>query len=253
MPRPIVDENSSPLATLSADLSAEDFIKTLKAGVSGHFMVEGKGVVYLDGRPEMARLLLLHGAGAGQLSFPMRQFATQMAACHIQVVGVELGYMVEMQRLGKRRPPPPIARLQAEATAWLTLLGAVGDDLPLWVGGKSMGGRIASLLAVDSPVAGCVIFGYPFHPPRRPERTRLAHWPDVKVPALIVQGERDPFGNRGEVAEYRLPQHVMVHWLADGDHDFKPRLASGLTQQTLLAMAVQQAVDFMRTSTRPLP
>jgi len=101
----------------------------------------------------------------------------------------------------------------------------------LVIGGKSMGGRIASLIADEAKVAGLVCLGYPFHPAGKPDRLRVEHLRTIQTPTLILQGTRDSFGNRDEVAGYRLSPSIRVHWLDDGNHDFTPRKASGRTEQ----------------------
>ena len=100
------------------------------------------------------------------------------------------------------------------------------ESKTLLIGGKSLGGRIASLVADETEVAGLVCLGYPFHPTGKPEQLRIEHLKSIHTTTLIVQGERDPFGNRQEVAGYKLSKHIRVHWLPDGDHSFKPRKAS---------------------------
>ncbi|UWN51948.1 hypothetical protein ASALC70_04183 [Alcanivorax sp. ALC70] len=102
------------------------------------------------------------------------------------------------------------------------------------------------LAAPGTPApAGAVVFGYPFHPPGKPERTRLDHFPDLTGPVLICQGERDPFGKREEVAGYPLPAALTLHWVFDGDHDLKPRKRSGGDQDANLAAAADRAAAFM--------
>jgi len=109
-----------------------------------------------------------------------------------------------------------------------------------------MGGRAASLLAANEEVAGLVLCGYPFHPPGKPERLRLSHWPSIGCPTLVVQGSRDPFGTRAEVEGYALAEGVKVHWLADGDHDWKPRRSSGRSQAELIEEGAAVIAAFMR-------
>jgi predicted alpha/beta-hydrolase family hydrolase len=99
------------------------------------------------------------------------------------------------------------------------------------IGGKSLGGRIASMLADETGVAGLVCLGYPFHPPGKPDRLRTEHLRTLHTPALILQGTRDPFGSPDEVSGYALSTSIRVHWLVDGDHSFKPRKSSGRTEQ----------------------
>ena len=110
----------------------------------------------------------------------------------------------------------------------------------LVIGGKSMGGRVASMIYEDlADTVGLVCLGYPFHPPGKPERLRVEHLQRIKKPVLVIQGERDALGNRQEVERYQLPQHFQLEWLEDGDHSFKPRKASGFTQQRHLEQAIE--------------
>ena len=109
-----------------------------------------------------------------------------------------------------------------------------------------MGGRVASLFASQHRCAGVIAAGYPFHPPKKPGSLRTDHFPDIARPMLILQGERDPFGSREEVADYALPDSLHIHWLTDGDHDFKPRRSSGVNQQVLIDEAAIVAASFVR-------
>jgi predicted alpha/beta-hydrolase family hydrolase len=113
------------------------------------------------------------------------------------------------------------------------------------IGGKSMGGRMASLVADEAGVRALVCFGYPFHPPGKPEQLRTAHLAGMRTPTLILQGERDPFGTTADVAGYTLSKAIRVEWLPDGDHSFKPRKASGATEGGNLRQAVESASLFL--------
>ena len=108
-----------------------------------------------------------------------------------------------------------------------------------------MGGRVASLLADELQPDGLICFGYPFHPPGKPEKTRTAHLAELRTPTLILQGTRDPFGKHDEVARYPLSAQVQVDWLDTGDHDLKPLKSSGLTQADLIDQAAERAAAFM--------
>ena len=114
-------------------------------------------------------------------------------------------------------------------------VAAVPAGAPLIIGGKSMGGRVASMVADElyaaGRIAGLACLGYPFHPPKKPEQLRTAHLVALACPALIVQGERDPFGGRAEVEGYRLSPAIRFHWAGDGDHDLGPRGALRLHPQ----------------------
>jgi predicted alpha/beta-hydrolase family hydrolase len=115
----------------------------------------------------------------------------------------------------------------------------------LVIGGKSMGGRIASLVAEEVGVAGLVCLGYPFHPVGNPDRLRVQHLKSIKAPTLILQGERDPFGNREEVAGYKLSSSVRVAWAEDGDHGFTPRKTSGRSEQQNWEATLEAIVAFL--------
>jgi predicted alpha/beta-hydrolase family hydrolase len=118
------------------------------------------------------------------------------------------------------------------------------------IGGKSMGGRVASLVADELHAAGSIVglvcLGYPFHPPNKPAQLRTAHLERLACPALIVQGERDPFGGRAEVEGYALSAAIRLHWASDGDHDLGPRGASGFTRKGNLAAAADAVAAFAR-------
>ncbi|MCK2184793.1 alpha/beta family hydrolase [Halomonas getboli] len=195
--------------------------------------VEGSGPLEVNGEARLGRLLLAHGAGAGQDSAFMRRLRQALAKRGVQTLAFEFAYMQRMREEGRRRPPPRVERLVDEFAAWRDGAQRLAPG-PLWLGGKSMGGRVASLLAARDGADGLALCGYPFHPPRKPESLRLAHWPDLSCSTLVVQGTRDPFGTREEVAGYALPACAEVHWLEDGDHDWKPRRASGHDQSALI-------------------
>ena len=108
-----------------------------------------------------------------------------------------------------------------------------------------MGGRIASLIADEVQAAGLVCLGYPFHPTGKPEKLRTEHLKSIATPTLIVQGERDAFGNRAEVRRYRLAKTVRMHWLDDGDHSFKPRKKSGVSLEDNLTEAIDAVARFI--------
>ncbi|MFP3341643.1 alpha/beta fold hydrolase [Halomonas sp. SIMBA_159] len=209
------------------------------------FIVDGYGPVSVSGIPKIGRIVLAHGAGAGHLSDFMRQFAATLSSQGLQVWAIDFPYMQQMSELGKRRPPPPVKKTVTHFAAWYDLIAPL-DNSPLWVGGKSMGGRVASLFASERRCGGVVAAGYPFHPPKKPESLRTEHLTAIVDPIVILQGERDPFGTRAEVSSYGLPSSIFIKWLTDGDHDFKPRRASGINQQFLIDEAAIVAASFVR-------
>lgn len=185
-------------------------------------------------------IALAHGAGAPMDSRFMAYFAEQLAKQKLRVVRFEFPYMAERRASGKTKPPN---RAPILCEAWHDVIEAIGPER-LVIGGKSMGGRIASMVADDACVAGLVCLGYPFHPVGKPEKLRIDHLKDLKVPTLVLQGERDTFGNKEEVASYKLPRKIRVRWLRDGDHSFKPRKASGRSEQDNWDQAITEIVAF---------
>jgi predicted alpha/beta-hydrolase family hydrolase len=185
--------------------------------MSGRFLIEG---------PEDARLtiLLAHGAGAPMDSASMTAAAKALSAKGFRVVRFEFGYMAARRTSGDRKPPPRAETLNPEYKAAIAELDA---KEPLIIGGKSMGGRVASMIAdelyTEGMIAGLLCLGYPFHPPGKPEQLRTQHLKGLRTPALICQGTRDEFGTREEVPGYELSRAIEILWLEDGDHDLKPR------------------------------
>jgi len=189
-------------------------------------------------------LVLAHGAGAPMDTPFMETIAAGVAAGGVRVVRFEFPYMAQRRIDGKRRPPNRAPLLQA---TWKSVIAS--QKAPVFIGGKSMGGRIASMVACDVAVEGVICLGYPFHPAGKPERLRIEHLQSMTVPTLIVQGQRDPMGNAAEVAGYDLSDRVQLHWLTDGDHSFKPRKSSGVPLEENLAEAVQVVTRFIDSVT----
>jgi hypothetical protein len=171
-----------------------------------------------------ATILLAHGAGAPMDSASMTAAAKALAAVGLRVVRFEFSYMAARRTGEGRKPPPRAEKLTGEYLAAVEELDAAS---PLIIGGKSMGGRVASMVADDlfaeKAIAGLVCLGYPFHPPNKPAQLRTKHLERLKTPTLICQGTRDEFGTRDEVVSYALSDKIEILWLEDGDHDLKPR------------------------------
>ncbi|OAI45766.1 alpha/beta hydrolase [Planctomycetaceae bacterium SCGC AG-212-F19] len=198
--------------------------------------------IVFDGPKTASRTIVLaHGAGTGMDSPFLNAFATGLADRSLRVARFEFPYMAAARQTGKRRAPDREPILRA---AWLGIIAELGRD-GLVIGGKSMGGRIASLIADEAAVAGLVCLGYPFHPVGKPERLRVEHLRTIKTPTLILQGTRDPFGNRVDVAGYKFSPKVAVHWLEDGNHDFTPRRRSGRTVEQNWAEGVDAIAAFI--------
>lgn len=209
----------------------------------------------------VAQLVLAHGAGAGKEHEFMQTMSALFVEQNIDVVLFNFPYMQTIKETGKRRPPDKTDKLlqhfhdvvkHIETNCVETSMRKQTDAgnghaaLPIFIGGKSMGGRMATMSIEDMPsVKGAIAFGYPFHPPGKPEKTRTDHLQAMHKPLLIVQGERDTFGTKDEVAAYGLCPTIELAFLVDGDHSFKPRKASGFTQEAHLKTAVDMACDFI--------
>ena len=200
-------------------------------------------MMLIDG-PSRARatVILAHGAGAPMDSPFMEYFANGLSKKKLRVVRFEFPYMAGRREPdGKKRPPDREPKLRQ---AWLDIVAAQGRRRVI-IGGKSMGGRIASLVADQVQPLGLVCLGYPFHPVGKPEKLRLEHLHSIKTPTLILQGERDAFGGQTEVADYDLSEQIEVRWLPDGDHSFKPRKSSNATQEGNWETAVDEMSAFV--------
>ncbi len=204
---------------------------------------------FLVDRPAdpLGTILLAHGAGAPMDSAWMNTLTCALLGVGLRVIRFEFAYMAA-RREGSRRPPPKAESLVAE---YAPLVRGSLETLegPCLIGGKSLGGRVATMVAgeiADPRLTGVVAFGYPFHPPAKPDQTRLGPLSASRAPVLIHQGERDPFGHAAEVAAYPLPDHVRLAWYADGDHDLAPRKASGLDLDGHLKEAARATAAFLR-------
>lgn len=186
--------------------------------------------------PARAGLLLAHGAGAPMDSDFMQQLVMALNGQGIAVTRFEFPYMQARRISGKRTPPNPMPRLlDAFREQWCKVRQMQSG--PWLLGGKSMGGRVASMLADELDASGLVCFGYPFHPPGKPENTRVEHLAKLVTPALLVQGTRDALGRPAEVAGYSLSPAIELHWLETADHDFKPLKRSGKNQLVMIGEA----------------
>lgn len=194
----------------------------------------------------VARLALAHGAGAPMDSPFMDEIAKCCCSEGLEVVRFEFPYMAQRRRGGTKRPPNKQNQL---LEVWQQVIEqCADDDLPLFIGGKSMGGRMATLLAADRGLAICrgiICFGYPFHPPGKPDKLRVEHLPRLGVEALIIQGGRDSMGNQAQVEGYQLGPKVRCHWVPTANHDLVPLKRSGITAQQALCGAAAAAREFV--------
>lgn len=191
-----------------------------------------------------ATFVFAHGAGAGQSSDFMQLVAEGISKHNINVLRFNFAYMQLAEELGKRRPPDRSDKLLSHFRA---VLQDIDNSLPIFIGGKSMGGRMASMLLVESQALGCICMGYPFHPPGKTEKLRTEHLKVINKPVLILQGERDTFGTREEIDTYDLSAQVQMRYLVDADHSFKPRKTSGFTLDDHLNSAITQTAKFIKS------
>lgn len=219
------------------------------AGIdAGQYTQGGEVPLIRADRPDgaaLASLILAHGAGAPMDSPFMQAMTERLVARGVEVFRFEFAYMAERRRDGRRRPPNPQPRLLEQ---WRRVYGQVRQQTAgqLAVGGKSMGGRMASLLADELQADALICLGYPFYAAGKPEKPRVAHLAELRTPTLIVQGERDALGDCQTVAGYALSAAVEMHWLTAADHDLKPLKRSGLTHEQHLDSAAQRIADFLQ-------
>jgi hypothetical protein len=187
------------------------------------------------------RVLLAHGAGAGMRTPFMRDVAKALGERGIRATRFEFPYM-QRRKDGTRSPPD---RMPALLESYRSVIAQLGEPSSLIIGGKSMGGRVASMIADELGVAGLVCLGYPFHPPNQLEKTRTDHLRALKTRCLIVQGTRDPFGTRADVASYVLSKRIRVRWIEDGDHSWVTRRKLGHDPAVALADACDAVGSFV--------
>ena len=208
--------------------------------------------VLIDGADDAPnRVLLAHGAGAGMEHAVMTSLAQGLADQQIQVVRFEFPFMQKTRADGRRRPPDRAPALMA---CWQAMMAEFAHPR-LFLAGKSLGGRMASLLvdelkadelsANEPTPAGLILLGFPFTPPKKPEQYRGAHLATLTMPTLLVQGERDAFGTKEAVLSYQLSACIETLWVTDGDHSFSPRKASGTTLDNNIAAIVAAMRSFI--------
>ena len=199
----------------------------------------------IDGKSNLYTCIFAHGAGAPMDSEFMNTFTRGLARLDIKVVRFEFPYMQERRLNGKKRPPNRQPELIESFEQILTEVGG-----PCVLMGKSMGGRMASILAAMQPahgqIKGVLALGYPFHPQGKPEKLRTDHLPDIAVPMAIMQGSRDALGDKDLVGGLNLPSSIEMLWLEDGNHDLKPRVKSGFKHEQHIETAINASAQFIK-------
>lgn len=195
----------------------------------------------LDGPADGPLFIFAHGAGADAQSVFMNTIAQGLAAQGVRVARFNFPYMQKRINDGVRRPPDRAPKLVEFFSDIVR-----NSKQPVYIGGKSMGGRIASMVAalgdeeLNKKIKGVICLGYPFHPQAKPEKLRIDHLQHIQAPLLIIQGTRDKLGSESDVSTYTLDKEVDWLWLEDGDHDFKPRVRSGHTHSSHLQLTINK-------------
>ena len=203
-----------------------------------------------------AQVIFAHGAGANMSHEFMNEISQRLNGSGINVLRFNFPFMDKRALIGKKYPPDRMPKLLAcyEAVIEHVVEKQLSHKLPLFIGGKSMGSRVAASLVADSDllkstllnkISGVFCIGYPFHPAKKPEKLRLEPLVDANKPILIVQGDRDTLGNKAEIISYQLAEHCQCVFLEDGDHSLKPRVKSGFTHQAHMKRAVEEILHFI--------
>lgn len=202
----------------------------------------------LISRPDVAHRVFVfaHGAGAPMDNPWMDEVTQRLVDQGFCVVRFEFPYMKQRRETGKKKPPDRAPKLLETWRSVIPQVRGLEPDVPIFIGGKSMGGRIASLVADDCVVAGLICLGFPFHAPGRELGDRVAHLETIKTPMLILQGERDAMGSKPDLDGFRFSKTVTVRWLPDGDHSLKPRKKSGYTLSDNLDTAAEHIDQFTK-------
>ncbi len=203
-----------------------------------------------EGERPRSTFVLAHGAGAGQFSSFIVRFATGLAKRHIQVVTFDFPYMERGKRAPDRAPA-----LEASYRAVVGEVLARHSPGSLFIGGKSLGGRIASQLAaaddeLAKKLAGLICLGYPLHPPGLPNRLRDTHLPRIQTPMLIVQGERDAFGSPDEIraAIRSMKGRAQLFVVEGGDHSLSVPKSSPVPQEEIYRRVEDEIASWMRAT-----
>jgi predicted alpha/beta-hydrolase family hydrolase len=191
-----------------------------------------------------ALVVFAHGAGADKSSDFMQTMTKFLNEHKISVIRFNFAYMDKRLVDNKRYPPDKMPKL---LDCLNSVLSNIDSTLPIFLAGKSMGGRVSATLAESAlkKVKGVMCLGYPFHPQKQPDKLRLEPLQKTILPILIVQGDRDALGNENEIHDYEISSLCQVLFLPDGDHNLKPRVKSGYTHQQHLKSAIDMMKNFI--------
>lgn len=201
----------------------------------------------------IAQVIFAHGAGADMHHEFMEQVSILLNEANINVLRFNFPYMDKRIQLGKRYPPdrmPKLVDCYKRVVDDLLATDNFQAQLPLFIGGKSMGSRVAAIIAAEHDIAtviqGVFCIGYPFHPAKKPEKLRLEPLQNTQKLVLILQGDRDTLGSQAEIEQYEISALCHCIFIPDGDHSLKPRVKSGYTYQQNIETAVNALVQFIK-------
>lgn len=177
----------------------------------------------------------------------MNALTKELVAREIQVIRFEFPYMAERRESGKKRPPNPKNVLLDCWREVVKKIHKTNPNSPIFIGGKSMGGRMASLIADEIKPSGLIGLGFPFHAPGKEPKDRIDHLKSLKTPTLIIQGTRDTMGTKEDCDSYELSKKIQFFWLEDGDHSWKPRKKSGFTLESHLSEGADAIKNFIKS------
>ena len=191
-----------------------------------------------------ALVIFAHGAGADKSSAFMREVTALLNDKKINVLRFNFNYMDKRAIDNKRYLPERMPKL---VSCFASVIANITTLLPVFLAGKSMGGRVAATMAetYDEKIKGIICLGYPFHPQKQPDKLRLAPLQNTTQPILIVQGDRDALGDQQEISTYDFSEKCQMVFLADGDHNLKPRVKSGFTHQQHLRSTANEILSFI--------
>ncbi len=198
--------------------------------------------------PKKAEVLVIlaHGAGAPMDTEFMDFFAENISKLNVKILRFEFPYMALRRQGHGKRPPNPQKIL---LSTWRQIIEDCRTNHAgkVVIGGKSMGGRMASLIADECSVDGLICLGYPFYAPGKQDKPRTDHLISIKTPYLICQGERDPMGSKEVVDQYSLSNSIKFSWFTDGNHDLRPRKTSGLKHSDHLEASISAISTFLKS------
>ncbi len=190
--------------------------------------------------------LLAHGAGKGMASPFMDTIARGLTASGLRVVRFNFPYMARMLSTGERRNPNS-GKVLRKCFSDVISHCVARERVPprfIFIGGKSMGGRAAAMVADNHKVSGVICFGYPFRS-SAPGKHRIGALKNMNTPTLICQGERDPEGIRDEVATLDFSDKVHIHWLSDAGKNYRTKGKTGVARLDRIEEVLQVSNEFI--------